>query len=271
MYNKLFGKIVRSSIWMAPDPHRIVWITLLATMDEEGFADFASAENLAHTARVSVEDAAAAIAAFEAPDEHSGNPDNEGRRIERVPGGWMVLNAPIYRAIVTREEGKRLARERAKRYRARNASVTPRNASVTGRNGRVTQSEAEAYTEAETEKNTSAATRPAQCPEFEIFKSLYPRRAGSQPWPRALKSARARIQEGASWHDLHDGARRYAEFCRITGKVGTEFVQQAARFLGPDKPFLDPWNPPSTKADIRLASNLDAAEEFMRRTENADH
>lgn len=271
MYNKLFGKIVRSSIWMAPDPHRIVWITLLATMDEEGFADFASAENLAHTARVSVEDAAAAIAAFEAPDEHSGNPDNEGRRIERVPGGWMVLNAPIYRAIVTREEGKRLARERAKRYRARNASVTPRNASVTGRNGRVTQSEAEAYTEAETEKNTSAATRPAQCPEFEIFKSLYPRRAGSQPWPRALKSAKARIQEGSTWSEIHDGARRYAEFCRVTGKVGTEFVQQAATFLGPAKPFLEPWNPPATKADIRLASNLDAADEFMRRTERAAH
>ena len=269
MYNKLFGKIVRSSIWMAPDPHRIVWITLLATMDEDGFADFASAENLAHTARVSIEDAAAAIAAFESPDPHSGNPDNEGRRIERVPGGWLVLNAPIYRAIVTREEGKRLARERAKRYRARHAVVTPRNATVTGRNYCVTQSEAEAYTEAETEKNTTAALRPAQCQEFIAFKSIYPSRAGSQPWRRAEKAANARLAEGHTWLEMHEGARRYAEFCRVTGKLNTEIVQQAATFLGPSKPFLETWTPPATKAETRLAGNLDAAAEFMRRTDHA--
>ena len=34
MYNKLFTKILDSSIWLAPDPVRLVWITLLAAMDE---------------------------------------------------------------------------------------------------------------------------------------------------------------------------------------------------------------------------------------------
>lgn len=273
MYNKLFGKIVRSSIWLSPDPHRLVWITLLATMDEDGFADFACIETLAHTARVSIDDCRAAVEVFEGPDPQSGNPDNDGRRIERVPGGWIVLNAPIYRAIVTREEGKRLGRERAARWRAKhgaksNAGVTVRNDSVTGRNDRVTQS----YTEAEADQkhqDTTAALRPAQCQEFIAFKSIYPSRAGSQPWRRAEKAANARLAEGHTWLEMHEGARRYAEFCRVTGKLNTEIVQQAATFLGPSKPFLETWTPPATKAETRLAGNLDAAAEFMRRTDHA--
>ena len=63
MYNKLFTKILDSSIWLAPDTQRLVWITLVAAMDEEGIASFACVENLASRARVSVEDTAKAIAA----------------------------------------------------------------------------------------------------------------------------------------------------------------------------------------------------------------
>lgn len=280
MYNKLFGKIVRSSIWLAPDPHRIVWITLLATMDEDGFADFASVENLAHTARVSVQECQAAIDAFEAPDRSSGNPDNEGRRIERVPGGWIVLNAPLYRAIVTREEGKRLAKERASRYRERKregaaigqcngTSVTQRDATalqdessrpvtlhhdgVTLRHGRVTQSEAEA--EAEASKNTSAASRPRVVNvmppkppdplELTEVRAIYPKRSGSQPWDRAAKACRARLTDGHTWEQMIAGARRYAEYCRATHKLGTEYVMQAATFYGPECHFLSPWDAPT--------------------------
>ena len=54
---------------------------------------------------------------------------------------------------------------------------------------------------------------------------------------------------------------------KATGKVGTEIVKQAATFVGPEREFLKPWAPPPTKGDLRLASNLSAAEEFMRRTE----
>ena len=67
MYNKLFTKILDSSIWLAPDPHRLVWITLISAMDENGYAAFACAENLANRARVAVDDTKAAIAAFERP------------------------------------------------------------------------------------------------------------------------------------------------------------------------------------------------------------
>jgi uncharacterized protein YdaU (DUF1376 family) len=102
---------------------------------------------------------------------------------------------------------------------------------------------------------------------FGEFKSLYPKRAGDAKWREAVRAGRARVAEGHNPGEFLDGARRYRDFCEITGKTATEFVMQASRFLGPGKPFLELWNAPATKADNRLRGNLSAAEEFMRRTE----
>lgn len=118
MYNKLFSKILDSSIWLAPDPHRIVWFTFLAAMDEDGNAMFASAGNLAARARVTREQAEDAIRAFESPDPDSGDPEFDGRRIERFPGGWYVLNAAKYRAMVTKVIIREQTRIRTAKYRA---------------------------------------------------------------------------------------------------------------------------------------------------------
>lgn len=121
----------------------------------------------------------------------------------------------------------------------------------------------------ETSSLPPAAAQPAQCAEFANFKSIFPRRSGSQPWPRAQKAINARLREGHTWSEILAGAERYAVFVRATGKEHTEGVLQAATFVGPDKHFLNPYTLPATKADARLASNLSAADEFMRRTEVA--
>lgn len=156
MYNKLFSKIVTSSIWLEPTPTRMIWITFLALMDEDGFAPVASVANLAHTARIDLQDAIKAVEILESPDENSGDKDHEGRRIERVPGGWIVLNACKYRDIVTRAVAREHTRERVRRFRAKQAG----NADVTPANVLVTQSEAETYTEAEAEKPKNVACAP---------------------------------------------------------------------------------------------------------------
>lgn len=105
---------------------------------------------------------------------------------------------------------------------------------------------------------------------FLAFKLAFPERSGDPNWHGAKRAAKARIAEGHDPGEFIGGAERYGEFCRITGKLATEFVMQAARFLGPSKPFLQPWTPPPTKADVRLKSSLSAAEEFLRRTEPTD-
>jgi hypothetical protein len=139
MYNKLFSKILDSSIWLAPDPHRLVWITFLAAMDEDGNVMFASAANVAARARVSREQAEGAIAVFEGPDPDSGDPDHDGRRIERFPGGWNVLNAAKYRALVTKAIIREQTRVRVANHRAKK---TPGNDDVRIGNAGVTPSEA---------------------------------------------------------------------------------------------------------------------------------
>jgi hypothetical protein len=130
MYNKIFTKILDSSIWLAPDPHRLVWITFIAAMDQNGYAQFACIENLAARARVSIDDTGAAVTSFESPDPYAPEQEYEGRRIARVDGGWLVLNAEKYRNIVTRAVANEQARVRMQKHRAKTA-VTQQLRSVT--------------------------------------------------------------------------------------------------------------------------------------------
>ena len=118
MYNKIFHKILDSSIWLEPTPTRIVWITLLAAMDQDGFAHFSAVENLAARARVTLDEARGAVECFLAPDPNSANPANEGRRIERVPGGYVVLNADEHRKTINREIQREGTRLRVAKHRA---------------------------------------------------------------------------------------------------------------------------------------------------------
>lgn len=131
MYNKLFTKILDSSIWLAPDPHRLVWITFIAAMDQYGIAQFACVENLAARARVSVEDTAAAVKAFENPDPYAPDQEYEGRRIERIDGGWVVLNAKKYKDIVTRAVANAQSAQRMAKKREKDRAVTQQLRSVT--------------------------------------------------------------------------------------------------------------------------------------------
>ena len=91
-WTKLEKTILQSSIWDEPNHVRIVWITLLALQDKDGYVG-ASVPGIAHEARVSVDEAKHAIETLEAPDPWSRDPDNEGRRIEKVDRGWLILNS----------------------------------------------------------------------------------------------------------------------------------------------------------------------------------
>lgn len=160
MYNRLFTKILDSSIWLEPDSTRIVWITLLASMDQDGYAHFSALENLAARARVSLAKAQRAIEILESDDPNSENPAKNGKRIERVPGGWLVLNAISYRQKFSKEIEREQTRLRVAKHRAKEKdgngkpvtktlqSVSPASASVSSSvrtKNRCTKEEAEKY------------------------------------------------------------------------------------------------------------------------------
>ena len=161
MFTKVYTRILDSSIWLESDSMRLIWMTMIIAMDEDGFVQFASVRNLAHRARVPLEATEEAVNRLESPDPDSSDPEHEGRRIERVPGGWMVLNAGKYRAIATRESQKKGNRERVRRHRARKKAQTPCNGDVTVGNDFVTPSEAEAEAEADVTVPAHAGTPPA--------------------------------------------------------------------------------------------------------------
>lgn len=95
-YTPLFASIVRSSIWDEDAKTCKVWVTMLALADIDGIVEGALT-GLAHEARVSKQECATALRILEAPDPDSKNPDNEGRRIQKTEGGWLVLNHAKYR------------------------------------------------------------------------------------------------------------------------------------------------------------------------------
>ena len=88
---------------------------------------------------------------------------------------------------------------------------------------------------------------------FEQAWSDYPKRAGGNSKRDARKAWEARVKAGADPDDILAGVQRYAAFCRITGKTGTEFVKQGATFFGPSEHYLDDWTPPPP--DGKSASN----------------
>ena len=100
-YTKLFNSIVTSTIWAEDDKTRLVWITMLALADQNGEVH-SSIPGLARLAGVAVEDAEIAIGKFLGPDKYSRTPDNEGRRIAPIDGGWELLNHAKYRRMAKR-------------------------------------------------------------------------------------------------------------------------------------------------------------------------
>lgn len=95
-FTKLDSEITKSSIWSESSDTRIVWITFLAEKDQNGFVG-GSIPGLARLANVSIDAFKIALECLEGPDPYSRTTDNDGRRIEKVDGGWTVLNHKKYR------------------------------------------------------------------------------------------------------------------------------------------------------------------------------
>jgi len=143
---KLYGdQLLNSTVWVTTSLEtRMVWITLLLLADQHGIV-LASVPGLAKQAGVSVEDVEAAVGTFTSPDRHSRSQEHEGRRLEPIDGGWLVLNYKKYREFRTIKQVK--AAERQRRFREKEGVTS---------NARDAP-EAEADTEAETETATTTA------------------------------------------------------------------------------------------------------------------
>lgn len=80
---------------MEDGPTRLTWITMLAMRDRDGVVR-ASVPGVAHRARVTLEEAKRALVIFLDPDPQSSTETDDGRRLEKVDGGWRVINHEKY-------------------------------------------------------------------------------------------------------------------------------------------------------------------------------
>jgi hypothetical protein len=163
-YTKLFSSILGSSIWREDLATKIVWVTLLASADADGVVE-ASVPGLAHFAGVTINDAEVALRKFLSPDPYSRSPEHEGRRIEVVDGGWLLLNHAKYREKMSPEAVREQNRIRQQRHRkqekTRHAeSVTVRDIRDKSRESRHTD------TDTDTETDTGSKNRDPQAPLY---------------------------------------------------------------------------------------------------------
>jgi len=121
-YAKLFSSIVHSTIWREPMPTRVVWITMLALADKNGRVE-ASIPGLADVSRVTITECEDALFTLRQPDPYSRSKEFEGRRIEQIDGGWLVLNYSKYRDLLRAEEKREQGAERQRRHRRKKAGL----------------------------------------------------------------------------------------------------------------------------------------------------
>lgn len=171
-YTKLSSSILTSTIWTEDANTKLVWITLLVLADKNGEVT-ATIPGLARMAGVPIPDCEHAVNKFLAPDPYSRTPDDQGRRLEQIEGGWCLLNHQKYRLMAGKDEQRSSNAERQRRWKERqdrngksvtgNAKVTLSNAKVTPGNGRVTQGRDIAEAEAEAYTHSPPAS-PGSCP-----------------------------------------------------------------------------------------------------------
>lgn len=115
-YAKLKSSIVTSTIWREPPSICKVWITLLALSDRYGQVE-GSVPGLADMCRLPLEETEVALKKFLGPDPWSRSKEYEGRRIEEIDGGWLILNYQKHRAFMSAEDRREQDRLRQERHR----------------------------------------------------------------------------------------------------------------------------------------------------------
>ena len=230
-YTKLFNSIITSTIWTEDDKTRIMWITMLAMSDKNGEVH-ASIPGLARVSGMTIEDAEKSINRLLSPDAYSRTPDNEGRRIAVISGGWELLNHAKYRLMASKEDEKAANAERVRRHRARNGHVTVCNGSVMVGNGVLTVgrdiAEAEADTKADKVKNNPNPPNKEDDEDVFQFWNSFPQ------LPKVMRISKERKAKMRT--------RLKDAFFRDNWRQGIEII--------PTRPFLIGQNDRGWKADI---------------------
>ncbi len=223
-FTKLWSETITSSIWAEDDQTRLVWITMLAVVGPDGIVR-ASVSGLAHIARVSKDACQKALDTLMNPDQESRSMAHDGRRVERVDGGFRLLNYGVYREKRQQDERREYMTEYMRDFRARKQSVNKCKQSLTMLAKGEGEGEAEAYSNQPTSPNLGpeemqlASMTPEQAmaylqrehPDIDVYHECRkleqrchengegrPKWGAILGWLRKAKPRAARAQKGAT-------------------------------------------------------------------------
>jgi hypothetical protein len=204
-FTKLFNSITESTIWVEPYPTRIVWVSMLAMADRKGRI-WASVPGLARRAGVTLEECEKALERFQAPDKYSRTPDNEGRRIEPIDGGWKLLNYDKYRTLRDEEARREYQREwdRENRPHPRKSDSSDKSRPAPTKAEAEAEAEAEADNPPPKEQHGSAMSIAAPEPRIAALSALCIRYRISAAGHKALMHLRQWAAEGVTDEQFTD-------------------------------------------------------------------
>lgn len=216
-------------------PSAPMWFSLFPLVDRHGNIDM-TYEAIHAVTGWPVDLLRIGIAQLMEPDPGSRSKAEDGRRLVLLDPqgrdwGWKVVNHSSYKEkarkaaydaerAITGDNAARMAERRAKTHRdpPRPADTRPQTPD----------------SDSEYKRDTA--------PEFETIQAEYPTRQGAQRWPIAYRACSRLVLSGVPWQTLLDAAKRYRVFMAATGKLGTEYVQQAATFYGAGAGWREPWD-----------------------------
>jgi uncharacterized phage protein (TIGR02220 family) len=116
-WTPLWSKVVDSSIWMEDKNTRILFVTMLAIKDRDHVVRY-SAFELSRKANLTEQEVMDALEVLKQPDTRRLEPQEfEGRRIERVKDGWLMLNGEKYRKAIQELYRREYKRTKQAEYR----------------------------------------------------------------------------------------------------------------------------------------------------------
>ena len=214
---KLSCDIPDSTIWAEDDGTFRIWMYLMVRADRFGIVH-TTIPGIANACRKTIGQVEDALQKFEEPDPYSKNPEHQGRRMERIIGGWRLLNYQHYRDLpggdpdwqAQRNKQKQKAyRDRKKANIEQNVTGSVTGSAVTSDENPVTiTTEAEAYSYSEAEHKTlttsvdlvtpekkNGAYHPPQNQLNEIYE-VYPRHVAPRIAKASIEKAILRTIKG---------------------------------------------------------------------------
>lgn len=217
---KLDCGILDSSLWAESPETRCVFVTMLAMADARGLVR-ATAPGLAAKSHLPIEAVRLALEKLEAPDQDSRTLLHDGRRVERVEGGYLLLNYLKYRGMRD-SEARREQNLEAKKRQRESAKVSQ------GQPQDATSAQVEAEAEADN-GTTDSSVRTDVGRVFRYWQRVMDH-AQSQLSPKRERLIKARLKDStldelrqaidgckaSAWHmGANDSGQRYDDIALI--------------------------------------------------------